>query len=212
MKLEELLNNYLNLIYLMASKVRQMFVLSEQALFEDDKVLALKVIEMDDFINHYEEEIMQKAIELLSLMQPVARDLRTVISGVQMSIDLERLGDYNKSIARYIIKNDRLPEELIPYVQKLFTEVIANYDKAIIAIKNNDPELAFEIPIDDERVDQALNELVNFVDDQTKIGTNLGANYYMLTMIRNLERAGDHTKNLAEQVIYRAKGQHIDFG
>lgn len=212
MRLDELLNNYLNLIQLMANKVRQMFVLSELALFNDDKVLALKVIEMDDFINHYEEEINQKAIELLSLMQPVARDLRTVIAGIQMSIDLERLGDYNKSIARYIIKNDPVPAKLMPYIERLFKEVITNYDKVVLAIKDNDPELAFEIPIDDERVDQALNELINFIEDESKSDGQIHAGYYLMSMLRNLERAGDHTKNLAESVIYRAKGQHIDFG
>ena len=212
MRLDELLNNYLNLIQLMANKVRQMFILSEQAIRNDDKVLSLRIIEMDDFINHYEEEINQKAVELLSLMQPVARDLRTVIAGIQMSIDLERLGDYNKSIARYVIKNDPVSQKLMPYIEKLFKEVIANYDKAILAIKDNNPELAYEIPIDDERVDQALNELINFIEDESKVDSELRAGYYLMSMIRNLERAGDHTKNLAESVIYRVKGQHIDFG
>lgn len=213
MRLEEKLTNYDELIILMAQRVRQMFVLSKEALNEADKEKALMIVEMDDYVNHFEEDINLKATEMLSLYQPVAKDLRAIIAGIKIGTDLERIGDYAKSIARFIVRNEPLDEFILNSANELFDIAVAQFDLAVIALRDNDVKVAFKVPEEDEKLDAAFIKTITEIEEgiyerekDWKVPLKIAA------LLRNLERAGDHTKNICESLIYRVKGQHIDFG
>lgn len=212
MRLEELLGSFDQVLIAMAKKVLVMHDLAIEALKEDDKAKALIVVEMDDYVNHYNEEINNKAIEMLSLLQPVAKDLRSIIAGIRISIDLERIGDYAKGIARYTIKQEQLQDELFSLTHDIYTPLRELLEMVIELIETKDTDLAYRIPEQDEKLDAALQRAIASIE---KLMETKGSHHYpfhYFGMLRNLERAGDHTKNIAESLIYQIKGQHVDFG
>ena len=104
MKMDESLAAFQALILQMYRKVKTMHELALDILRSGDKEKALQLIYMDDFVNHLEEEINDQAQTVLALLSPVATDLRKVIAGIKIASDLERIGDYAKNIADYVIK------------------------------------------------------------------------------------------------------------
>lgn len=213
MRLEDKLAAYDEMILVMAGRVRQMFVLSQEALNDTDKEKALMTVEMDDYVNHFDEDINNRAVEMLSLYQPVAKDLRAIISGLKISTDLERIGDYAKNIARFIIRNDAVNPEALTGCNEMFEIVFNQYDLCIQAFKDGDMKLAFKVPEEDEKLDATTARVIQEMEESIHVrGEDWTAPLKIAGIFRSLERAGDHTKNISESVIYKVKGQHIDFG
>src|SRR5690554_91416 len=117
---------------------------SKDALLNNRKDQALFIIESDAHINNLELEINETSVTILSLLHPVASDLRRVLAALKISNDLERIGDYAKNIARYIIKNDHFPDVLINQAEQLFAQFFTNFDHVIEVITNDDVKLAYE--------------------------------------------------------------------
>lgn len=211
MKLENQIDDYHSVLLHMASRVRKMMIKALDALVAGDKESALKVIEMDDYVNHDDNDINERAIEVLSLLQPVAKDLRLIIAGIRISTDLERIGDYAKNIAKYIIRNDihssLLTDEMVE-VGQLF---LKNFDEAITALREFDVDLAFNAPNNDDLLDDKFKRIGKQMEALIK-ESSVPFPLATFSILRNLERAGDHTKNICESVIYAVKGQNIDFG
>lgn len=214
MRLEDELIQFESQILFMLKKVRQMFQLAQEALRTHDKEKALSVIEMDDYINHLDEDINHQATEMLSLLQPVAKDLRSIIAGIKISTDIERIGDYAKNVGRYVIKNQsQNSQELINLTLNVVDHVMHQLDDMYDALENNDADAAYRIPDGDDKIDDAFLKTLVFIEE--KIHNNAQEFNYpvrLVTMLRSLERAGDHVKNICESLIYKVKGQHIDFG
>ena len=180
------------------------------AFMNQDKNLALDVIEKDDLINYTEELINDDAIEILTLMQPVAKDLRLLIGGIKIASDFERIGDYAKNISRFVIRtkmNDSYYQEEILNLTQLF---LSNFDQILTVLLNKDIKEAYRVASLDDNLDDQFKEfiemLVNNVDEKTSFPVEI------VNIARNLERAGDHGKNICEHIIYIVKGSHIDFG
>lgn len=181
-----------------------------EAFMNQDKDLALDVIEKDDLINYTEELINDEAIEILTLMQPVAKDLRLLIGGIKIANDLERIGDYAKNIGRFVIRSKvsevNYQEEILN-LTKLF---LSNFDQVLAVLAKRNVKEAYRVALLDDELDDQFKEFVlilaNNVDDKTSFPVEI------TNIARNLERAGDHSKNICEQIIYTVKGSHIDFG
>ena len=213
MRLEEELKYYESQLLFMLSKVRQMIQMAQEAIKTNDKEKALNIIEMDDVVNHVDEEINHRASEMLSLLQPVAKDLRAIIAGIKISTDIERIGDYAKNVGRYVIKNDALSENVINLTVKLIDQVLHQLDDLYEALKTSDVKAAYIIPDNDQKVDDAFLEAVTYIEDKIQANSkDFKYPVFLISMLRNLERAGDHVKNICESIIYKTKGQHIDFG
>ena len=213
MKMDDSLAYFQDLIIEMYRKVRAMHVIALEIIKSGDKEKALQLIKMDDFVNHYEEEINDQAQEVLALLSPVATDLRKVIAGIKIASDLERIGDYAKNIAEYIIKNGPLDQEfIVQQADQIGSAFIEMLDQTMEAYANGDVKKAYAIPQQDEQINEMFARLSLQIDDRIHAGENLGAVVPLVGMLRNFERAGDHTKNLCEHLIYQVKGQHIDFG
>ena len=211
-KIDTELDLYKEQIVLMAKKVRKMYVLALEVLTSGDKVKALSIVELDEYVNNANEDINDRAVEVLSLLSPVASDLRIILAGLKIATDLERIGDYAKNIARFIIRNDKLNDSLLTFVNPLGEQFLSFFDATIQAYKTLDVQKAMEIPSEDEKIDAAFKQLLNFLEKLEHDKQDIIAVIPTVAMLRNIERAGDHTKNICEHIIYEVKGQHVDFG
>jgi phosphate transport system protein len=186
---------------------------SVHALFEMDEESARKVIAADRRINEKRFEIEAYALRLIALQAPVASDLRLIAAVLDVSAELERMGDYAKGIARItlMLKEDNgviPPADIRPMSEKV-CEMIA---QALNAFALRDVELARALPAQDDEVDMFYNKIYHdlldlIFEDRAKIDQ---AN--MLTWVaHNLERAADRVTNICERVVFTATGQFTDF-
>ena len=215
MRLEDELLAYDTQLINMLKKVKTMLVMSKEALQNSDKSKALSIIEMDDYINHLDEDINNHASIMLSLLQPVAKDLRQVIAGIKIATDIERIGDYAKSVGRFVIKSDEISKDISAYTDTIIDLLIQQLDETILCLLTLDINLAYEIPLKDQKIDDAFVNAINYIERKIHEESTLENFHYPIRLVstfRSLERAGDHIKNICESIIYRVKGQHIDFG
>jgi phosphate transport system protein len=209
MKLDDQITQLNELILLMAYQVRMMMTTAVQALIKTDHDKALYVVEQDAILNHYEVEVNEIAIQALSLLQPVAKDLRSLISAIKIANELERIGDYAKNIARFVIKRQVFPSSIEADALDLINVFLAQFEETIEVLKNPDANLAYQTGLKDEILDKRFIELVDKID---ALPTSERISVATIGILRNVERAGDHSKNVCEHIIYRTKSQFIDLG
>ena len=177
------------------------------------KEIALNIIKNDDYINRYEEDINNQAMASFALLSPVASDLRRVLVAIKIASELERIGDYAKGLASFIIK-DRTPDEeaITHYAIEMEKLVIEMLNKAMNAYKNKDLDASFEIPKMDDKIDAMFSEFKNQLERADIEVLNPRQVFYLSGLFRNIERSGDHIINICEHTIYLCKGIQYDFG
>lgn len=200
------------LVFLMSEKVRRMHTWTTDILRTGDKEKALSIIELDEYVNHDEELINRRALEVLALLAPLASDLRKVIVGIKIATDLERIGDYAKSIARYVIKNETINEAYLPYVETINSSFLKFYDATMEVYRVKDVKKALELAKLDEEIDSTIAKLYNHLEKDNQDHEDRTNVVAFVSMLRNFERAGDHTKNILEHLIYEVTNQRYDFG
>lgn len=208
-RIERKLDQMESCIMNMSEKVVCMHRSIMDILLQPDKAKALDIIQADDRINRLEEEINDKAVESLALLSPVATDLRKVIATIKITSELERIGDYAKHIAIYLIKHEDLDERVRAAAHQMENDLIIMLEETMQAYLDQDSEKAFQIPQHDELINQQYKELKHLVkqsDDFVDMVFGISG------MLRNIERGGDHIKNICEHIVYMVKGQHYDFG
>lgn len=199
-------------ILLMSSRVYKMHEDALKALKTSDKDLALSIIESDEYVNNDEESVNRRALEVLALLAPVASDLRIIIAGIKIATDLERMGDYAKNIARFILKNDPVLQEQMVLIEAIYHLYLDFLSKVMEAFESSDLDAAFALPKMDEEIDLLIKNLFFKLEEVELNDPNTIRLIPLVGMARNIERAGDHTKNICEQIIYEATGQYYDFG
>jgi len=182
------------------------------SLKDRDVELAQKVIDMDKKIDALDHSIEENCMRLLALQQPMARDLRLIISVLRMSIDLERMGDLALEIGVITKMTANVPpvKPLIdlPRMAEICQQMLAD---AMTAFENKDVELAKVVAKRDDEIDnlfdQVRRELISYmIEDPKKI---TGAQH--LTFVaRYLERIGDHITNLCESVVFMVTGERSE--
>lgn len=210
MKIQERMNAFEEKIFEMGDLTREAMEKAMEAFIKQDKELALSVVEGDSRINYTEEVINDQAIEILTLMQPVAKDLRLLIGGIKIGNDLERIGDYAKNIGRFVIKAKTNADTNEKEISKLTELFLNNFDEVLKVLKTRNIKEAYRVADLDDHLDNEFNLLVSFLTEN--LNKNDAFPVELTTIARNIERAGDHSKNICEQIIYIEKGRHIDFG
>ncbi len=177
-----------------------------------DVEMAQKVIDMDNEIDALDHGIEENCMRLLALQQPMARDLRLIISVLRMSIDLERIGDLALEIAVITKMTANVPPVKplidIPRMAEICQQMLADTMKAF---ENKDAEFAKATAKRDDEIDmlfdQVRRELISYMlEDPKKI---TGAQH--LTFVaRYLERIGDHITNLCESVVFMVTGERVE--
>lgn len=195
----------------MAKQVIAMHEKVVEVLGSPDREMELEIMQADDIINHMEEEVNDQAVRSLALLSPVASDLRKVVADIKIASELERIGDYAKNVAKYLLKQDTQIPYVLDYAQQMEKYMITMLQETMKAYEERNVETAFEIV----KKDQYLNQLVKEIRAglRSQQGENIIDEIFMISaMLRNIERAGDHIKNICEHIIYMMKGQHYDFG
>lgn len=184
---------------------------SIKALMTRDPNLAREVIRGDKAINDLEEELDTACVRLIALYQPVAIDLRQVMAIDHLIVELERLGDLAVNVAEEALNLEQLPRlDLHPDLPRMTKMVQAMLRDSLRAFLSQDAVLAREVCKEDNEVDyldraliQELLEIMGHSQEAVAFGLS------QITVVRNLERAGDHATNIAEQVVYMVEGESI---
>ena len=181
------------------------------ALEKQDETLAREVLDGDDVLDELASSIEEGCLLYTARYQPVAQDLRTISAINRMAIDLERIGDLGVSIAKitrfFFGKTLIKPLIDIPRMAGLVEEMI---DGTLRAFLNRDVEEAKRVCALDDMLDdldrQIFNELLLLMIENPRV---IEQATQLVLVSRALERAGDHTTNLAEKTIYMITGKHV---
>jgi phosphate transport system protein len=198
----------------MAGLARKAMEDSLRAFSGCDAALAREVIDRDAEINRMECELDETSLRLLALEQPVALDLRRVVGGMRMTIDLERVGDEALHIAERAIFLAQLPPAPMSVrLDELAFRVSEMLDKAISAFHAGDVDLANEVcrmeaGISDLNV-LVLKDALHMVEQSSCNRQALERSMHEVIAGRSLERIGDKAGNIAEATIFVVKGVSI---
>lgn len=181
------------------------------ALLERNSELAGKIIREDGQIDRLDVELEEKAIRLLALRQPAARDLRFITTAIKITGHLERIGDMAANIAEKVIVLNGFPQ-IKPYVDlpRMVEIVRGMIRKSLDAMVREDIELARQVREEDSVIDQLndqiFRELLTFMmEDPRKIQVCL----YIMQISKSLERIADHAECIADMVVYMATGKSV---
>ena len=206
-ELKEIEKNLKEMILLVLSMHEEVKV----ALEKMDMKAALQIVKRDEQVNNLDELINESVLSFLATQAPVAKDLRSAIAMIRVANDVERIGDYAKSIAELIILTKPLYEPFKIYINPMFNDFIKMFKAATDLFFKPVLEESYLIANQDQFIDAklktAFNEIPKVVDTN-----NVMSLLHTFNVIRTLERAGDHTKNICEAVIFKLKGKKIDLG
>lgn len=179
------------------------------AIIERNTSLALQIIETDPLIDQIEHEIDTFAIRMIALRQPVAKDLRHVVSALKVSSHIERIADYSTNIARRAITLATMPHTLSLHVISRMADLVQTMIKDVVqAYATGDDKKAHQVWNGDSEVDEMylsyLRELLTYMMEDPR---NIGPCTELLFVAKNLERIGDHATNIAESVHYFNYGE-----
>jgi phosphate transport system protein len=185
---------------------------SIKSLLERDRDAADEVIVDDKRINTLEVEIEQRAIRLLALQQPLARDLRFLVGAIKVSSDIERVGDHAVNIAQSAVRLVDYGGRLTPApeIEDMARRSRAMLSQAIDAFIRADGSLGREVCKADDAVD-ALHDSVfrSLLTHMMESARNITPSLELLLVSRNLERVADLATNIGEDAVYLAEGKQI---
>lgn len=212
-KLDQLIHHLKDEMIVLASMVETATMTAVESLKNRDTSTARQVIAGDQDINKLRFDIENECIVIIATQQPImATDLRTMASILEVTSEIERMGDYAKGIARVTLKHGDQPlvKPLID-IPRMAEQAVSMLHRAIGAFVNGDIELARVIPKEDDIVDKlyddVYHELVTYMlNDPTTIDR---ANFLMWAA-HNLERLADRVTNICERTIYNRTGQLIE--
>ncbi|MEM6634953.1 MAG: phosphate signaling complex protein PhoU [Pseudomonadota bacterium] len=201
------------LIIKMSGLVENSIIEAARSLATRDEDLALQVRTRDRQIDELEEKINEDAARLLALRAPAAGDLRTVLSAMKISANLERIGDYSKNLA----KRTAVLVQMAPIdgassaIRRMARETEDMLRNAMDAFVQRDLALAEDVRMRDLEIDQMYNALFReFLTHMMEDPRNITACMHLHFIAKNIERMGDHVTSIAEQVIYLVSGEVPD--
>ena len=180
------------------------------ALLQVDLNCAEKVIAADDVIDEIQHELDARTINLMARQQPVASDLRTLVTSLRMSADLERMGDLAHHVAkqaRMRYPNSAVPVELIPTITSMGLVADKLIDKLSAVMEHRDIVRALEIETDDDEMDKLHRDLISILlDDNWKHGVETAIDMTLLG--RYYERFADHAVSISRRVYFLVTGEY----
>jgi len=198
----------------MAGMVKTAMENATTALLTADLTLAEKVIADDLIIDEMQHELDARTINLIARQSPVATDLRTLVTSLRMSADLERMGD----LAHHIAKSARMryPATAVPPELSLTIEEMGRVcgkiiEKTSLVLKNKETEQALEIEKDDDEIDTLHRKIITtLLDPNWKHGIETAIDMTLLG--RYYERCADHAVSIARRVYFLVKGKYANEG
>jgi phosphate transport system protein len=180
------------------------------ALLTADLSLAEKVIADDLIIDEMQHELDARTINLIARQSPVATDLRTLVTSLRMSADLERMGD----LAHHIAKSARMrypatavPPELSLTIEEMGRVCVKIIEKVALVLKNRDTERALEVEKDDDEIDGLHRRIIQtLLDPSWKHGVETAIDMTLLG--RYYERCADHAVSISRRLYFLVTGNY----
>ena len=196
----------------MSERAEELIALAVDALLSRDADKAEAVLDGDNEIDALELDVEQLAISLLALQQPMARDLRFIISAIKVSNDLERVGDHAVNIAQCAMRliDSKAPITVDPQIEDMARRSREMLSESLDAFIRADGALGRAVCASDDQVDALHNSvfrvlLTHMMADPRTITPSLE----MLLVSRNLERVADLATNIGEDAVFLAEGKQI---
>ncbi|MGW8143084.1 MAG: phosphate signaling complex protein PhoU [Anaerolineales bacterium] len=173
---------------------------------------AKMIYDADRRINKKHFEIEEGVIKLIATQQPMARDLRLLAAILEVTTELERMGDYAKGIARITLRigdEDLLkPIESIPAMADVCINML---DRALKAFVSRDAEEARSIPDEDDQVDMYYNQIYRaLMDHMISDPSSIDQANHLLWVAHNLERVADRVTNVCERIVFVVTGEIME--
>ncbi|MFZ1322799.1 MAG: phosphate signaling complex protein PhoU [Ignavibacteria bacterium] len=202
--LEEELDKLKEKIIKMGSLVEEQIDFSFRALFNGDLELAQTVIDRDDEVDKFDLKIDKQCQRIFALTQPVAFDLRLIMSSLMINSDLERMGDISVNVAERV----KVLAEHAELLRKMRVNEMAEKVRKIVKMSidcfvNGDAELAKSVINFDEEIDNLDRSIFILLTEEMKLNNNIIVPCcHILSLVTNIERLSDHATNIAEDVIF----------
>ena len=196
-------------ILLLGSMAEKAIMQSVEMLKRRDIEGSRRLVADDLAINRKRFSIEADCLMVIATQQPMASDLRNLAAILELSTELERIGDYGKGIARITIMmgDEPLVKPLID-IPHMAEKACAMLHRSLDAFIRRDVELARAIPLEDDEVDALYNQVYNdLLQIIIKNPQTIDQATHLLWAAHNLERAGDRVTNICERVIFTVTGQ-----
>ena len=196
-------------LLVLGSMVEKAIQRSLVALRNRDRIMAEEIVRDDDIIDDKQEEIEERCIDLIATQQPMAVDLRVLVTVIHLGIELERMGDYAEGIAKIaLMMGDEPPLKPLIDIPRMADMASDMLRRSLDAFVDRDVDSSMMVRQDDDVIDalyeQVYRELLTFMlGDPTVIRRAT----YLLWAAHNIERIADRTTNIAENVIYMVTGE-----
>jgi phosphate transport system protein len=196
----------------MGGLTEKMLADSLQALERRDPALAERTVANDRAVDQLERQIQERAIGMIARRQPMANDLRHVMTVLKIAGDLERIGDLSKNIAKRAaaISGENWPRSLVNGLGHMAELAHEQLKDVLDAFSQRDEAKALAVWHADVRLDDlydsVFRELLTYMMEDPR---NIGLCTHLLFGAKNLERIGDHTTNIAENIHYLVSGRFL---
>jgi phosphate transport system protein len=183
-----------------------------KSLLQPNLELAELVIVEDERIDAIQHELDNKTLDVMARQQPVASDLRNLVTSLRMSADFERMGDFAHHVARIArmrYPNSAVPAELVPTIQAMGDTGVALINKVTGLLQSRDTQVALEVERDDDEMDRLHRKLFEILlDDSWSHGIESAIDMTLLG--RYYERCADHTVSISRRVYFLVTGEYAE--
>lgn len=179
------------------------------ALIKRDVDLADLAIVADDAIDQLQHRIESTAVLMIAKRQPLAGDLREIVGALRISIDLERIGDFAKNIAKRVeaLSDNSYPNDLMRRVEQMANLALVQLNSILESYAQRDVAKAVAVWKGDQEIDATytslFRELLTYMMEEPR---NITFSTHLLFCAKNIERIGDHTTNIAETIYFMVEG------
>ena len=180
---------------------------SREALLNFDKEAASEILFKEKMVDVFELKLDRDCENIIALYNPVASDLRLTIAIIRIVLNLERIADFAKGIAKFIAKSPRekINPELLKasQVEELLTSALAMLTDAKTALDKENSRMAISIFAKDSLIDEITKESNNVIGSYIlQHPEEIDEALNMHNIIRKIERMGDHSNNIAEEIVF----------
>ena len=200
----------------MATLVERQLSKSVCSLLEKDEDLANEVLHNEKRVNAFELKIDKDCENIFALLTPVAHDMRLVFATLKMNADLERIGDYAEGIANIVVLGKKgFDQSLVQKLElkRMFDIAYAMLKDVITAYSENDSRLARSVFSRDILVNDINHKALGIVVEYCQENKDsIPQAINLLSIIRKIERVGDHITNIAEEIIFFKEAQVLKHG
>ena len=208
---EREVNKLKQAVFSLSAAVQKNLQQAIQSMEAQDTQLAQTVKEADDAVDEMEIYVEEECLKILALYQPIAGDLRLIVSLLKIDNDLERIGDFARDIAELVIALCERPRVVLPFDWKTMTEQVQwTVKSSLEALVNLDLPLAYQVCQVENEIDALCEEAHAQVKTALLQGTeNTESLLDLWAIFSHLENIADHAKKIAEDAIYHASGEIV---